>query len=192
MKPGGNSVSLVFSREESSMQNRLLIHAVSALVAMPLLSIPVFAADSGGSSAPTCPKGQVYDSGKQKCVNNQSKLDDKDIYENGRALALAGRYDEAIAVLVRAEDKTDPGILTYLGYAHRKSGRIGVGLGYYQEALVNNPDATLTREYMGEAYLQLGDLAGAQQQLAEIGKRAGKASREYGMLAEQIDHFLRS
>jgi tetratricopeptide (TPR) repeat protein len=174
------------------MQNRLLVHAVSALVALPLLSVPVLAADSGGSTAPTCAKGQVYNSAKKKCVSNQSRLDDHDIYENGRALALAGRYDEAISVLVMASDKTDPGILTYLGYAHRKSGRIGVGLGYYQEALINNPNATLTREYMGEAYLQLGDLAGARQQLAEIGKRAGTASREYGMLSEQIDHFLRS
>jgi tetratricopeptide (TPR) repeat protein len=179
-------------REESAMQNRLLIHTLSAVVVLPLLSIPVLAADSGGSSVPTCPKGQVYDSGKKKCVSKQSRLDDKDIYENGRALALAGRYDEAISVLVMAKDKTDPGILTYLGYAHRKSGRIGVGLGYYQEALVNNPNATLTREYMGEAYLQLGDLAGARQQLAEIEKRVGKASREYGMLSEQIDRFLRS
>lgn len=174
------------------MQNRLLVHTVSALIALPLLSVPVLAADTGGTTVPACPKGQVYDSGKKKCVSNQSKLDDKDIYENGRALALAGRYDEAISVLVMAKDKTDPGILTYLGYAHRKSGRIGVGLGYYQEALINNPNATLTREYMGEAYLQLGDVAGARQQLAEIGKRAGTASREYGMLSGQIDHFLRS
>jgi tetratricopeptide (TPR) repeat protein len=174
------------------MQNRLLVHAASALVALPLLSIPVLAADTGGSTTPTCAKGEVYDSGKQKCVSNQSRLDDHDIYENGRALALAGRYDEAISILVTASDKTDPGILTYLGYAHRKSGRIGVGLGYYQEALINDPNATLTREYMGEAYLQLGDLAGARLQLAEIGRRAGTASREYAMLSEQIDHFLRS
>jgi tetratricopeptide (TPR) repeat protein len=174
------------------MQNRLLVHAASALVVLPLMSIPVLAADTGGSTVPTCPKGQVYDSGKQKCVGNQSRLDDRDIYENGRALALAGRYDEAISVLAKAEDKTDPGILTYLGYAHRKSGRIGVGLGYYQEALINDPNATLTREYMGEAYLQLGDLAGARQQLAEIEKRAGTASREYGLLSGQIDRFPRS
>lgn len=174
------------------MRKRLPIHAISALIVLPLLSVPVLGADTGGSTTPTCPKGQVYDSGKQKCVSNQSKLDDHDIYENGRALALAGRYDEAISVLVMASDKADPGILTYLGYAHRKAGRIGVGLGYYQEALVNNPNATLTREYMGEAYLQLGDLAGARRQLAEIGKRTGKASREYGMLSQQIDYFLRS
>lgn len=173
------------------MQNRLLIHTLSAVVVLPLLSIPVLAADSGGSSVPTCPKGQVYDSGKKKCVSKQSRLDDKDIYENGRALALAGRYDEAISVLVMAKDKTDPGILTYLGYAHRKSGRIGVGLGYYQEALRHNPDYTLVREYMGEAYLQQGNVAAAKEQLSEIEKRCGKGCEEYALLARQIDDYLK-
>ena len=59
-------------------------------------------------------------------------------------------------------DKTDPRILNYLGYSHRKQGRVLVGLGYYQEALRHNPDYTLVREYMGEAHLQLGDVAAAK------------------------------
>ena len=62
-------------------------------------------------------------------------------------------YDEAIKVLALAADKTDPRILNYLGYSHRKAGRVLVGLGYYQEALRNDPDYTLVREYMGEAHL---------------------------------------
>ncbi|MBN9243615.1 MAG: hypothetical protein J0I98_12560 [Mesorhizobium sp.] len=174
------------------MHTRLLFLAAAAAVALPLQISPAAAADTGGSSAPTCPKGKVYDTKQGKCVEpKQGMLDDDNIYGAGRALALAGRYDEAIAVLTLAKDKTDARILTYLGYAHRKSGRVGVGLGYYQEALYNDPGSTLTREYMGEAYLQLGDVAGARRQLAEIGQRAGPGSREYGMLAEQIEHFLR-
>jgi len=174
------------------MHKRFLFLAAAAFVALPLQVPPATAADSGGDSAPTCSKGKVYDSKQGKCVEpKQGMLDDDNIYEAGRALALAGRYDEAIAVLTLAEDKTDARILTYLGYAHRKSGRVGVGLGYYQEALHNDPGSTLTREYMGEAYLQLGDVAAARGQLAEIGQRAGQGSREYGMLAEQIERFLR-
>ena len=185
------------------MRRRLLISVV-ALAALPLFAAPVFSAGEGGSSggnsgggsdgaSTQCKKGEVWDKKTKKCVAPKyGMLDDDNIYEAGHDLAMAGRYDEAIAVLSLAEDKTDPGILTYLGYAHRKSGRIGVGLGYYQEALINDPNATLTREYMGEAYLQLGDLAGARQQLAEIEKRAGTASREYGLLSGQIDRFPRS
>ena len=86
-------------------------------------------------------------------------------------LAMAGRYDEAIAVLSLAANKQDPRILNYLGYSHRHSGRVTVGLGYYEEALRIDPNYTLVREYLGEAHLQIGDLAGAQQQLMEIEKR---------------------
>jgi tetratricopeptide (TPR) repeat protein len=179
------------------MQRKLLIQAASALVALPLLAIPAHSAgegsSGGGNASATCPKGKVQDNKTKKCVDpKRSMLDDDNIYQAGHALAMAGRYDEAIAVLSLAEDKTDPRILNYLGYSHRHSGRITVGLGYYEEALRMDPDYTLVREYLGEAHLQIGDLKGAQEQLAEIEKRVGKDSREYGMLSEQIDHFLRS
>ena len=118
-------------------------------------------------------------------------IDDDSIYETGRKLAMAGRYGEAITILSLAADKTDPRILNYLGYSHRKSGRVLVGLGYYQEALRHDPNYTLVREYMGEAYLQNGDLDAARAQLGEIEKRCGKGCREYTLLAEQIDAYVK-
>lgn len=178
------------------MHKRLLIQAATALVALQFFAVPVYAAGSGGGSDETvtqCKKGQVWDKKKKKCVNPQEgMLDDDSIYDAGHALAMVGRYDEAIAVLSLAANKQDPRILNYLGYSHRHSGRVTVGLGYYEEALRIDPNYTLVREYLGEARLQIGDLAGAQQQLMEIEKRTGKGSREYGMLSEQIDHFMRS
>ncbi|RWD07487.1 MAG: tetratricopeptide repeat protein [Mesorhizobium sp.] len=180
------------------MRRRLLIQ-VMAIAALPLFVAPAFTAGEGGGGGgggdqtPKCKKGEVWDNKKQKCVTPKyGMLDDDNIYEAGHDLAMAGRYDEAIAVLSLAANKQDPRILNYLGYSHRHSGRITVGLGYYEEALRINPDYTLVREYLGEAHLQIGDLAGAREQLNEIEKRTGKGSREYGMLAEQIDHFLRS
>jgi len=178
------------------MRTKLLMQ-IAALAVLPMVATPAFSAggDSGGSGGGTetvtqCKNGQVFDKKLKKCVEpKQGMLDDDNIYEAGHALAMAGRYDEAIAVLSLAEDKTDPRILNYLGYSHRKAGRITVGLGYYQEALQNDPDYTLVREYLGEAHLQLGNVAAAREQLAEIEKRVGKDAREYGMLAEQIDHF---
>jgi len=179
------------------MHKRLLIHAAAVLVAMPFVTVQVQAA-GGGSDTPSptvtkCKKGEVYDTKSKKCAPpKQGMLDDDNIYEAGHDLAMAGRYDEAIAVLTLASNKKDPRILNYLGYSHRKSGRIVVGLGYYEEALRQNPDYTLVREYLGEARLQMGDVAGAREQLGEIEKRTGKQSREYGMLSEQIDHYDRS
>jgi tetratricopeptide (TPR) repeat protein len=177
------------------MRRQLLIQ-IMAVATLPLFAAPAFAAGSGGGDQTTvtqCKKGYVYDKKLKKCVlPKEGMLDDDSIYDAGHALAMAGRYDEAIAVLSLAANKQDPRILNYLGYSHRHSGRITVGLGYYEEALRIDPNYTLVREYLGEAHLQMGDLAGAREQLSEIEKRTGKGSREYGMLSEQIDHFMRS
>lgn len=138
-----------------------------------------------------CRQGLVYDKITKKCVPpSRGAVDDDSLYEAGRALAMDGRYDDAIKILTLVADKTDPRVLNYLGYSHRKAGRVIVGLGYYQEALHNNPDYTLAREYMGEAYLQIGDVASAKAQLAEIEKRRGKDSREYKLLVKQIDDYV--
>ena len=128
---------------------------------------------------------------KGKVKEQWGKLTDDDLFETGRALAYAGRYGEAIQMLGLVSDKNDPRVLNMLGFSHRKSGRIEVGLGYYQEALAANPDFVLAREYMGEAFLTLGDIASAKNQLSEIEKRCGKGCEEYALLAKQIDDYLK-
>ena len=143
--------------------------------------------DKDQETVKKCPKGQVWDKAQKKCVvPGQGSLDDDSIYAAGRALARAERYDEAIAVLSLAADKNDPRMLNYLGFSHRKAGRVLVGLGYYQEALRIDPNYTLVREYMGEAYLALGDFEAAKEQLAEIEKRCGRDCPEYADLAVEI------
>jgi tetratricopeptide (TPR) repeat protein len=180
------------------MHIRILKLVASAALALPLLGAPAFTAGDGGGGGggggggETCPPGKVMDKKTKKCVDaERGAVDDDSLYEYGRALAQDGRYAEAITILSLAADKTDPRILNYLGYSHRKAGRVLVGLGYYQEALRHDPDYTLVREYMGEAYLQQGNVDAAKEQLAEIEKRCGKGCREYALLAEQIDTYLK-
>ncbi len=174
------------------MRISLMKIAASSLVALPLLAMPALSMGSGTDPVPTCKKGEVYDKKTKKCVVAKSGLvDDDSIYATGRALAMAGRYDEAITILSLAADKTDPRILNYLGYSHRKSGRVQVGLGYYQEALRQDPNYVLVREYLGEAQLQIGNVAAAREQLGEIEKRCGKGCEEYAELAEQIASFVK-
>lgn len=148
-----------------------------------------------------CPKGQVFDPeaprlfGKGKCVDaadlGKSSKDKSDkqslIYENGKALARAGRFEEAIAVLEMAPDRHDPRVLNYLGYSNRKLGRVDEALAYYRAAVDQDPDFSLVREYLGEAYIQLGQLEKAREQLSEIERICGSRScSEYGQLAELI------
>ncbi|MEP9388916.1 tetratricopeptide repeat protein [Mesorhizobium sp. KR9-304] len=184
------------------MQIRMTKLAAAAFLVLPLLAAPALTAgggggDSGGSSGSDggqdqCKNGQVWDKKTKKCVDAQrGAVDDDSLYLAGRYLAEQGRYGEAITILSLAADKTDPRILNYLGYSHRKAGRVTVGLGYYQEALRHNPDYTLVREYMGEAYLQQGNVEAAKEQLTEIEKRCGKGCQEYALLAQQIDAYLK-
>lgn len=182
------------------MTIRLKLSATLVALSLPL-ALPAWSAGGGGGDGggggggggggtPTeqnCPSGQVRDKATKKCVPaRQGAVDDDSLFEAGRALAYQGRYGEAIAILGLVADKDDPRVLNMLGFSHRKSGRIEVGLGYYEAALAADPDFTLAREYMGEAFITLGDLASAREQLVEIERRCGKGCAEYSELERQI------
>lgn len=170
------------------------ISSILIVVALTLSVVPS-ASSMGGNSdtvvTPKCKKGKIWSKKKKKCVKikKSSLLDDENIYQTGRDLAIRGRFSDAIQVLSYAYNKSDPRVLNYLGYAHRKAGRVDVGLGYYKEALRIDPDYILVREYMGEAFLQKGDLVSAKIQLREIEKRCGTNCAEYAKLAELITNF---
>ncbi|MEL7230787.1 MAG: tetratricopeptide repeat protein, partial [Pseudomonadota bacterium] len=140
------------------------------------------ASDSSTSTTPTCKASMVWDKRKRKCVKaKSSSLSDDNIYEAARDLAYHNRHEEALTLLAMADNKSDPRILNYMGYSTRKLGRIEEGLTYYRAALKADPDYTLVREYMGEAFLQLGKVDKAREQLAEIEKRCGTDCREYAL-----------
>ena len=172
------------------MSIRLTLSAALVALFLPMTSLPVLAAGGGGGGSDgsdPCPTGQVRDKATGGCVPaKRGAVDDDSFFETGRTLAYAGRYGEAIEMLSLVADKNDPRVLNMLGFSHRKAGRIEVGLGYYEEALRADPDFTLAREYMGEAYLTLGDVKAAKGQLAEIEKRCGKGCAEYAELDRQI------
>lgn len=142
---------------------------------------------SSGSTTPVkkCKKGEVLKNGK--CLKASSGiLPDEDLYQQGRALAQAGEYDWALTVLGAITDKNDPRVLNYIGYSHRKSGRLDVAFGYYHRAIAIDPDFVLAREYLGEGYVAAGRIDLAKSQLIEIANRCGTTCEEYQELAEQI------
>lgn len=173
--------------------------------------------DGAGSSpqtfVPKCKTGFVRASGsKFKCVPKSAKnanakgsgkkkkkgffdffkkksssLDQNSIFKQGRSLAYAGNYEQAIVVLASAPDQGDPRILNMLGFSNRKSGRMDVALNYYSKAVATDPDFSLVREYLGEAYIQLGMMEKAREQLTQIERICGsRVCDEYGQLASLI------
>jgi len=170
---------------------RLLAAGALALsLGFSAASVSLAAGDSGDSNdsgAQSCKSGEVWSSSQNKCVKSSSDIvPDSELYDQGRHLALAGEFARAIEVLSAIRNKDNPGVLNYLGYAHRKSGMIDEGIAYYHQALAIDPDYVLAREYLGEGYVAAGKVDLARQQLQEIGTRCGTNCEEYVELAEVI------
>jgi tetratricopeptide (TPR) repeat protein len=150
---------------------------------------PAFANSSGGSgsggSAPACKPGYVYDANKQTCVKSSS-MNDEQLYQQGRDLALAGRYEEALGVLAAVRNQNDSKVLTMVGYSHRKLGRFDKGMAYYQQALAIDPNNADTREYLGEAYVETGRMDLAKAELANVEALCGTECEQYEDLAAAI------
>jgi Flp pilus assembly protein TadD len=67
-----------------------------------------------------------------------------------------------------AADPKNADIQNWLGYAQRKQGNLDAAFAAYNEALRLNPDHKAAHEYIGEAYLMVGNLPKAEQHLAEL------------------------
>ena len=162
--------------------------AATAVIFGGLSAAPALANDDGGSGmTPGCPRGQVYNQQKKMCVTAQSGVvDDRSLLAYASMLSHDGRYDEALATLDLLRDPNTAEALNYRGYATRKLGRVDEGISYYLKSVALDPDYTLVREYLGEAYVIKGEMTLAKAQLGEIEKRCGTTCEAYQDLAEAI------
>jgi tetratricopeptide (TPR) repeat protein len=161
-----------------------ILALAATLIAM---STPAFAAGDKEPATPKCKAGQVYDGRTKMCVKAKAGvIDDKSLADYAYALAKDGRYEEALATLDLMQDGETAEALNYRGYATRKLGRLEEGIAFYRRAVALDPDYTLVREYLGEAYVTQGKLDLAKNELAEIEKRCGTTCEPYEDLAEAI------
>lgn len=93
-------------------------------------------------------------------------------YLTAVALINQGNYQTALNSLSEASRVfgPHPDILTYQGFANRKMGNKDVALEYYQAALSIQDDHRGANEYLGEYYVEIGDLSKAKQQLVKLEK----------------------
>lgn len=97
----------------------------------------------------------------------------------------------AVRVLVRlvAESPDNADAYSYLGQSHRKLGDLDQALIYYRQALYLDPNHRGALEYLGELYLDINDLPGAEAQLNRLARVCGRDCSEYRDLDEQVRHF---
>ena len=103
----------------------------------------------------------------------------------------AGDYEAAIALLesVAGSDPDNADAFNYLGYANRKLKRYAVALDHYQRALTLDTSHRGAHEYIGELYLETGDLEKAEEHLAALDRICFFGCDEYDELKELVEAY---
>ena len=112
-------------------------------------------------------------------------------YTKARSLIDAGSYAEAIPLLekVVAAQPKSADAFNHLGYSHRKIGQIDAAFRNYQRALELQPKHLGANEYLGELYLELGELSKAEERLDVLDDACFFGCEEYSELKELIKDY---
>lgn len=124
--------------------------------------------------------------------DDQALLADED-YVAARAALKAGDSLVAIArlgsALKRFPDHAD--VHNELGYAHRRLRQLDKAFVHYRRALQINPQHRGAHEYIGEAYLLVGDLPAAERHLASLRTICVLSCEELRDLEKSIAEYRR-
>ena len=109
-------------------------------------------------------------------------------YQAGLEAIQASDWDRAIHDLNVAAVAlpTDADLQNWLGYAYRHKGKVDEALDHYRMALQLDPSHRGAHEYIGEAYLMIGNKAKAREHLAALDRICGRKCSEYEDLQKAI------
>ncbi len=161
----------------------LVAASIIALASSLAMTGQAMAQKGAPSPKPKIDCSKAENQKKAACKNQHKELNDDELFYAGYWLARKGDYELALRYLNQAENQGDPRFLTYIGFATRKLGRTDDAMRYYASALEANPNYTIARAYLGEAFINRGERAKAAEQLVEIEQRCGKGCEEYKELA---------
>ena len=102
-----------------------------------------------------------------------------------------GEYRTAIADLsdLEREEPDNPDVHNLLGYSYRKLGRLDEAREHYLRALAIMPNHRGANEYLGELYLEVGDLANAEKRLAVLDDECFFPCEEYSELKAAVEKY---
>jgi tetratricopeptide (TPR) repeat protein len=111
-------------------------------------------------------------------VDNMNSSDAPDL-TSVRAKINAADYRGALTELkVLADTNQHADVYNLMGFSLRKLGDYPAALTFYKKALDFNADHKGAREYLGELYVEMGDLPKAREQLAVLTKLCPQGCEE--------------
>jgi Flp pilus assembly protein TadD len=121
--------------------------------------------------------------------DEQAKVDPD--YAGGKKAVEAKDWQAGIRLLSSAalRDTRNAEIQNLLGYAYRNTGELSAAFKHYNRALQLNPRHRGVHEYLGEAYLMIGNLPKAEEHLAELKKICLIPCDEYAHLQSRIREY---
>jgi tetratricopeptide (TPR) repeat protein len=112
-------------------------------------------------------------------------------YDQGVQAVEAGDYQRALGLMeqvVRSEpDNADA--WNYVGFSNRKLDQFDQALAAYQKALAIDPEHRGANEYLGELYLQMGEVDKARERLDQLDRSCTFGCEEYDDLKEAIERY---
>jgi tetratricopeptide (TPR) repeat protein len=120
----------------------------------------------------------------------RSAPEDPDYTAGVRAIK-ANQFAAAIPLLqgVGGRDPGNADALNWLGHATRRNGNAAGSIPIYQKALAIDPKHRGAHEYIGEAYLMLGNLAKAKEHLARLNSLCLLPCSEYTDLKKAVEQY---
>lgn len=121
-------------------------------------------------------------------------MDDKVVQKGGpdltqaRVLIKAKNWTSAVKELKGLEAKgPNADVYSLLGFSHRKQGKFDESYAYYQKALKLDPKHKGAHEYLGELFIQKGDIASARKQAAILAELCPQGCEEREDLDEALE-----
>ena len=112
-------------------------------------------------------------------------------YDKAVSAVKSGNYQTAVKLLqkVVARDRGNADAYNYLAFSHRKLGRFDPAMSFYRKALAIDAKHKGANEYIGELFLELGNLAKAKEHLAKLDDICWLGCEEYDDLKAAVEWY---
>ena len=146
-----------------------------------------------GGAAALLPAPDAIAAGSSSSTSSATTQADQRNIERGKQAIGAGNWERAASFLERAAESSprNADVFNLLAYSYRHLDRLDDAFENYARALDLDPKHLGAHEYIGEAYLMVGDLAKAESHLATL-QDICAVCEETEELAEAVAHFKES